>query len=84
MRHMVCSKNVCMSVLFDVLWPTMTILFVDPNLTDANRNGHDLSLEMAGPACSLSCDAVTAGEVYHVCILSFAIVCTLSCLQPLQ
>ena len=41
MRHMVCSKNVCVSVLFDVLWPTMTILFVDPNLTDANCNGHD-------------------------------------------
>ena len=26
---------------FDVLWHTMTILFVDPNLTDANCNGHD-------------------------------------------
>ena len=26
---------------FDVLWRTMTILFVDPNLTDANCNGHE-------------------------------------------
>ena len=25
----------------DVLWRTMTILFVEPNLTDANCNGHD-------------------------------------------
>ena len=43
MRHMVCSKNVCVSVLFDVLLPPMTILFVDPNLIDSNCNGHDAS-----------------------------------------
>ena len=78
MRHMVCSKNVYVFVLFDVVWPTMTILFVDPNLTCANCNGHEAVFEMAGPACSLSGDAVTAGDVYHVCTLPFAIVCTLS------
>ena len=42
------------------------------------------SLEMAGPTCILSCDAVTGGGVYHIWTLPFAIVCTLSCLQPLQ
>ena len=42
MCHMVCSKNVCASVLFHVLWLTMTILFVDPNLIDTNCNGHDV------------------------------------------
>ena len=26
---------------FGVLWRTMTILFVDPNLTDANCHGQD-------------------------------------------
>ena len=41
MRYKVCSKNVCVSVLFHVLWLTMTILFVDPDLIDTNCNCYD-------------------------------------------
>ena len=41
MCHMVCSKNVCVYALFDVLWLTMTIVLMDPNLIDTNCNGHN-------------------------------------------